>query len=77
MTAGGVPAERLSAATFAQYRQVVPNSSDDNKARNRRIEIVIEPDFSDLPGFQQLMDEVKEPRRRQPRPQRPSKPPKR
>lgn len=74
MTAGGVPEGRLSAATFAEHRQVVPNDSDSNKARNRRIEIVIEPDFSDLPGFEQLMQEVKEPRRRQPRPPRPPKP---
>ena len=69
MTAAGVPADRLSAATFASHRGVVPNNSDANKARNRRIEIVIEPDFSDLPGFEQLMSEVKEPRRRGPRPQ--------
>lgn len=68
MTAAGVPAERLSAATYAQHRKIVPNNSDANKARNRRIEIVIEPDFSDLPGFEQLMSEVKEPRRRGPRP---------
>ncbi|NOY24427.1 MAG: OmpA family protein [Oligoflexia bacterium] len=62
MTAAGVPADRLSAATYADNRPVVPNDSDTHKARNRRIEIVIEPDFSDLPGFQKLMDEVKNPR---------------
>jgi len=62
MTQAGVPADRLSGATYGDTRPVVGNDTDVHKARNRRIEIVIEPDFSDLPGFQQLMDQVKEPR---------------
>ena len=76
MTAAGVPADRLSAATFGQHRKIVPNNSDANKARNRRIEIVIEPDFSDLPGFEQLMNEAKDPRRRAARPPRTESKPK-
>lgn len=37
----GVPGERLIAAGFARYRPVAPNTTEDNKARNRRIEITV------------------------------------
>ncbi len=37
----GVPGERLVAAGYARYRPAVPNTTDENKARNRRIEIAV------------------------------------
>ena len=41
--------ERVSAASFSQYRPTAPNDGDPNRARNRRIEIVLQPNISDLP----------------------------
>lgn len=36
----GFPPERLSVEGFAEFRPVVPNTSTENRARNRRIEVV-------------------------------------
>lgn len=38
---GGVEPERLSAAGYAFYRPILPNTSEGGKAKNRRVEIVI------------------------------------
>lgn len=35
-----IPAGRLSAAGFAEYRPLVPNDSDAQRAQNRRVEII-------------------------------------
>lgn len=72
MTGAGVPAARLSAATYGPYRPAAAGSSEADKARNRRIEVVIQPDFGDLPGFEQLMQAA--PSQRPPRGERPPKP---
>ncbi|MCK6502020.1 OmpA family protein [Myxococcota bacterium] len=37
----GVEADRLLAVGFGEQQPVVPNDSDDNKARNRRVEFII------------------------------------
>ncbi len=50
----GVPADRISAATFADTKPVASNDSKEGKAANRRIEIVVVPDLSDLPGAEDL-----------------------
>lgn len=34
-----IPAERLSAAGYGEYRPLYPNDTEENRARNRRIEI--------------------------------------
>jgi chemotaxis protein MotB len=39
--AGGVPAGRLSAAGYAEYHPRVANDSVANRARNRRVDIVV------------------------------------
>jgi len=39
--AGGVPADRLSAAGYAEYHPRVANDSVANRARNRRVDIVV------------------------------------
>jgi len=36
-----VPATRLSAAGYGEYRPIVPNDSEDNRRKNRRVDIVI------------------------------------
>jgi chemotaxis protein MotB len=51
---GGVPVARLSAASYAENRPVMPNKTPEGKSANRRIEIVIVPDLSQLPGYDEL-----------------------
>ena len=36
----GIPNDRLSAEGFADYHPIVPNDSVENRARNRRVEII-------------------------------------
>ena len=50
----GVPVTRLSAASFAENRPVDTNKTKEGKAANRRIEIVVVPDLSSLPGYDEL-----------------------
>lgn len=50
----GLASERVSAASFAEYQPVDTNRTADGKANNRRIEIVVVPDLSDLPGYDEL-----------------------
>jgi chemotaxis protein MotB len=54
MTEGGLPADRISAASYGDSMPAVPNDTPENKAANRRIEIVVVPDLSSLPGFDEL-----------------------
>jgi chemotaxis protein MotB len=54
MVEAGLPAERISAASFAETRPVASNDTKETKAQNRRIEIIIVPDLSQLPGFEEL-----------------------
>ena len=54
MIEAGLPAERISAASFAENRPVASNDTKETKAQNRRIEIIIVPDLSQLPGFEEL-----------------------
>ncbi len=54
LIAGGMPAAQLSAASYGDLRPVAANDSKEGKAANRRIEIVVVPDLSSLPGFDAL-----------------------
>ena len=54
MIDAGLPVGRVSAASFGDSRPTVTNDSTENKALNRRIEIIIVPDLSGLPGFDEL-----------------------
>ncbi len=54
MVEAGLAPNRLSAASFSQYQPVAGNDSKEGKASNRRIEIVVVPDLSQLPGFDEL-----------------------
>lgn len=51
---GGVAPQRISAASFSEYLPSAPNDGDANRARNRRIEIVLVPDLTGLPGYDEL-----------------------
>lgn len=50
----GVAMDKLSAASFADERPVASNDNAEHKALNRRIEIVVMPDLSLLPGHERL-----------------------
>ncbi|MEZ4382555.1 MAG: OmpA family protein [Nannocystaceae bacterium] len=50
----GVAPTQLSAASFGEFKPTAANDSDEGKAHNRRIEIVILPDLSNLPGYEEL-----------------------
>jgi len=54
MVDAGMPSKRISAAAFADTRPTASNQTDEGRAQNRRIEIVIVPDLSDLPGADQI-----------------------
>ena len=54
MVEAGLAPNRLSAASFSQYQPVAANDSKEGKASNSRIEIVVVPDLSQLPGFDEL-----------------------
>lgn len=54
MVEAGMPATRISAASYADTRPVKANDTPEGKSANRRIEIVLIPDLSGLPGFEEL-----------------------
>jgi chemotaxis protein MotB len=54
MIDAGMPAERISAASFAESKPARLNDTPEGRAANRRIEIVVVPDLSSLPGFDEL-----------------------
>ena len=54
LTEGGLPAPRVSAASFGEEHPVADNKTAEGRSQNRRIEIVVVPDLSALPGFDEL-----------------------
>ncbi len=51
MIKAGMPASKISAASFGDSRPLFPNDSVSNKSQNRRIEIVVIPEIESLPGI--------------------------
>lgn len=49
-----MPPTRVSAASYGDSQPVASNDTLEGKALNRRIEIVIVPDLSSLPGYEEL-----------------------
>lgn len=54
MVEASMPAERISAASFGEHKPALANDTPEGRAANRRIEIVLLPDMSTLPGFDEL-----------------------
>ena len=54
MVSKGVKPEVLTAAGQAEFDPVAPNDSADHRAQNRRIEIVLQPNLSELPSMDDL-----------------------
>ena len=50
----GMSGKVLSAAGYAEFDPVAKNDSDANRAQNRRIEIVLQPNIGDLPNLDDL-----------------------
>lgn len=48
LTKEGVPAERLAAAGFGEFDPLVPNDTKENRAKNRRLEIILLPNIQPL-----------------------------
>lgn len=54
MIDSGLPGDRISGASFAEFEPAQPNDTVEGRAANRRIEIVVLPDLGSLPGFEEL-----------------------
>jgi chemotaxis protein MotB len=50
----GVKAEVLSAAGYGEFQPEASNDTDDGKAQNRRIEIVLVPGLAELPDLSEI-----------------------
>ncbi len=50
----GIRPKRLSAAGYAQFQPLASNKSKRGKARNRRIEITLMPNLSELPNLSRI-----------------------
>lgn len=48
----GMPPERLSAVGYGRFQPVAPNDTDEGRAQNRRIEIVLVPNIEELMGIE-------------------------
>jgi chemotaxis protein MotB len=55
MIAGGMKPEVLGAAGYAEFDPAGGNDTTEGRAQNRRIEIVLEPNLSDLPNLDNLL----------------------
>jgi chemotaxis protein MotB len=60
MISSGMEPKRLSAAGYADQSPVAPNDTQENKAKNRRIEITLVPNLDDLPPIDEALKEGKE-----------------
>ncbi len=54
MQKAGMPPERVSAAGHGEFHPAATNDTPEGRQLNRRIEIIIVPDLSTLPGFEEL-----------------------
>lgn len=59
VASGGMKPEVLSAASYGEFHPSAANDTPENKAKNRRIEIVVVPDLADLPGYDELQQATK------------------
>ncbi len=61
MVDAGMPSQTLSAASYGEFHPAMSNDTAIDRAVNRRIEIVVVPDLSSLPGFEELQRAVAAP----------------
>jgi chemotaxis protein MotB len=58
MIEGGIDSALVSAASYGEFHPVASNDVEDGRHANRRIEIIVVPDLSLLPGYEELQDIV-------------------
>jgi chemotaxis protein MotB len=58
LTSSGVRSESLSAASYGEFHPSASNASEQGRAENRRIEIVLPPDLSTVPGYEELQQAI-------------------
>jgi chemotaxis protein MotB len=54
MVESGMPLNRVNAASNGEFRPTAGNDTDEARAKNRRIDIIVVPDLSELPGAEEL-----------------------
>jgi len=54
MLEAGMPANHISIASYGETQPVASNTTKEGKSANRRIAIVVVPDLTGLPGFDEL-----------------------
>lgn len=54
MVESGMPMTRVNAASNGEFRPTAGNDTDEARAKNRRIDIIVVPDLSELPGADEL-----------------------
>lgn len=54
MTEAGMPTTRVSAASFGETQPIQANDTPEGRTANRRIAIVVVPDLSTMPGYEEL-----------------------
>jgi chemotaxis protein MotB len=59
LVAAGMKPEGVGAAGYAEFAPVAANETPEGRAQNRRIEIILEPNLSDLPSLESLLSEAK------------------
>lgn len=59
LVAAGMKPENLSAASYGAWTPMVANDSPDHKKENRRIEIALMPELSELIPYKKLMQKAK------------------
>lgn len=55
LTSQGMPGNTLGAAGYGDVDPVADNSTEDGKAQNRRIEIVLMPLLGEIPGLKEML----------------------
>ena len=58
LSENGMPATRIAAAGYADQQPVAPNDTEEGRAQNRRIEIVLMPNLDELPDLSSLEGEI-------------------
>jgi chemotaxis protein MotB len=54
MIANGMMPQQVAAAGYGEFDPVVPNDTPEHRTQNRRIEIVLQPNLSDLPSLDNI-----------------------